>query len=315
MTGILLAAGAALGADAGADCSDPAERTAAAWAQYGKAEVEAARQEVAAGHAALLCQTAVVTPRTLLELYWLDALVALSADDKKAMVYATLRAIAADHVGGRPPADYGPDLQSVYDTWLVRMQEELLDVTVVGGGAAWVDGREVTSARPLQVVEGEHLVQLPGPDGTVVSRIEEWSGDQTVATGLPGGAPSSVPEPIVDPDPVLEPHQQPVLPEPVPVARSRQRPLGLVLATGAAVAVAGVALGSAWRSEQIFDGSSYLAKRYGRCSYGEPCYRGLRADAIREDARRIDLAYGVGYAASAASAGLLVVTVVGVRGE
>ncbi|MEQ1507056.1 MAG: hypothetical protein ABMB14_32815, partial [Myxococcota bacterium] len=164
-------------------CPDPVALTEQALRQYDEADLDAAKQSVSAGYQSLACQTTVVPTAVLLDLYRVDALIALTQDDPKGMVYATIRAIAAKHDGGRPPDDYGPDLQAQYDTWSARLKQDLVTVRVVDGGLAYVDGRTVDYAHPLPVVSGEHLVQVPvpgaapSPDPTVRSEVRELAGD------------------------------------------------------------------------------------------------------------------------------------------
>ncbi len=292
-------------------CPDVGAQVESAWSSYQLAELEAAKQALTVALDALSCQPRVVAPVELLSLYRLDALVSLTQDDRKGMVYATLRAVAAEHVDGRPPEMYGPELQAQYDAWAQRLGGQLVTVSVDGGGTVWVDGRPATATQPLQVAEGEHLIQIEGAEG-LVSQVRELVASEVIATGLPGPSPVSVSGPVPLPDPV------PVAPEPVPaptprpVTRSgRRRPAALWLATLAAGAGSGLALASGYRSEQSFETSPYLASNFLGCDFGSPCYPQARADAIRQDALRINAAYGVGYGLAGVTVGLFTFTLIG----
>lgn len=288
---------------------------------YEQADLDAAKATIASGYAALACQPSVVPTDALLELYRIDGLIALSLGDQRALVYATIRAVSAQHVGGRPPDRYGPDLQAQYDTWATRMAGDLVQVTVSDGGTAWVDGRTVDRAHPLTVVSGEHLVQLPvappaapgAVPGAVRSEVRELTADAALTTGVALGAS---PEPVPPtPTPTPSPRPSPV-PEPEPHASAaRRHPIGFAIGSGASAALAGFAIASAYRSDRAFRASPYLAGQFGTCARGEPCYADARAQAIRSDARRIDAGYAVGYGLSAVSSGLLVVTVIGFPGR
>lgn len=287
-------------------CPDLEAQTAQALARYDEGDVEAAKSAVAIGYASMACQPTIVPTAVLLDLYRVDALVALTLGDPKAIVFATVRAVAAQHEGGRPPAKFGPDLQAQYDTWSARLKQDLVTVQVVDAGTAYIDGRAVDAARPLQVVEGEHLVQVPGPDGIVKSRVVELSGDYPITTGI---GLVVMPVPVLVPDPVPLPLPAPV-PEPVR-STVRRRPAPLVVGTLVTAGVAGFALASAYRSDRLFESSPYLADRFGACARGGECYTQARVEAIRDDITRINVGYGVGYGMSAVSSGLLVVTLVG----
>lgn len=292
----------------GQACPDLEAQTVEALSRYDEGEVDAAKSAVAVGYASLTCQTRIVPTTVLLDLYRVDALVALTLDDPKAMVYATIRAVAAQHEGGRPPSDFGPDLQTQYDTWSARLKQDLVTVSVIDSGTAYVDGREVNASRPLLVVEGEHLIQVPNASGVVSSRIAELSGDYPITTGI--GVPvAPLPVPVLVPDPLPMP-----LPLPVPAPTSptlRRRPAAIVVGTLVSAGVAGFALGSGYRSDHLFQTSPYLADEFNGCARGKSCYVQARFRAIQADVTRINIAYGVGYGLSALSSGLLVVSVVG----
>lgn len=293
-----------------ASCPVIADEVALALSSLDQTEFQLAEQHIAAAYQALACQSDVVATAALLELYWVDGLIALAQNDTKGVVYATLRAVAADHAGGRPPDRFGPELQSSFDTWLGRLAQEQVTVTVGDGGTAWVDGRTVDATHPLKVYEGEHLLQVSSVTGQITSWVQELSQDYVLTTGIPRSAlEAPLPEPVL-------PLPEPVLPDPVPRPKpKRKRHPALVVATLATSAVAGVTLMSGFRSEGSFQGSPYLAARYGRCNQGDPCWFDAREQAIRQDAQSTNRLYAVGYGASAIAGGLLVVTIIGFPAE
>ncbi|MEZ5397967.1 MAG: hypothetical protein R2724_35090 [Bryobacterales bacterium] len=291
------------------ECPSLPALTTAALTAYQDAELDAARKAIERGYAALACQDHLLTTEQLLELYRLDGLVALSRGDNKTLTFATIRAVAADHQAGRPPDKYGPDLQAAYDTWVARLEQNLITVRVFDEGTLWVDGRPVDAANPRKVVAGEHVVQLPKGDDRVSTEVRDLAGDAGMLTGvgqvLPVPAPVPVPAPAV-PAPLPRP-----VPAPVPPAAARRHPLPVAIAAGASGLLGGLALASAYRSEVLFHGSPYLAADYDRCARGSACYASARQRAIASDARSIDIAYGVGYGLVAVGGGLGLVTVVG----
>jgi len=289
------------------DCLPTGEAVEQAWAEYNDAEVDQAKAILQEAYEALPCQAEVVSPSQLLDLYRLDALVSITQSDQKGAVYATLRAVAAQHEGARPPETYGPMLAELYDTWSQRMGGALVTVSVSGGGEVFVDGRSVAPSTPLQVAEGEHLVQID--DGEAVrSEVVDVAGDHTVTTGLPG--PALVPAPAPEPEPELPPFAAPpvpvapvapVTPAPSPAEPSRGRRRPVWAFAGAALAGGGAAfaLGSAYVSESRFLQDPYTG------------LGAARTDTITKDAQAIRLAYGFGYGLAAISGGLLTVGVIG----
>lgn len=267
-------------------CLEPAAQTELAWSVYQSAEIEAAAEHLAQAEAALSCQSDQVSAQALLELFWLRALVALSADDTAEMERALRRSIAVDHTQ-RPPVAYGPELRSTWER--LALQGSRVTVVVEGALPAWIDGRRVEPGGSLQIASGTHLVQVP--DGLAVSsRLVDVLVSETISTG-------GVPEP---------------LPPPPPVVRSGKRPPVLVIATLAAGAASAWAIGSGVRSERSFRASSYNAVSYDFCRYDDArCYPTARGNAIRADASRINAAYGVGYGLAAVTSGLITLTVVG----
>jgi hypothetical protein len=291
-----------------------------AWEQYRDAEVEEAKAILQEAYGSLACQEEVLSTDDLLALYRLDALVSITQDDQKGAVYATLRSVAARHVDGGPPEEYGPTLAELYDTWASRLGAALVEVSVEGGGDVFVDGRQVLPAAPIQVAQGEHVVQVLLPGRPAASEVVDIGEAYVVRTGvaapevLPGVAPAptgdgvqtfvpvpAVPEPVpayTEPAPAPVPAPVLVPVEPPPPTTRRKRPVwafgGAALAGGGAA----FALGSAMVSERNF-----LADPY---AVGEG-----RADAITRDAQTIRTFYLLGYGLAGVSAGLLTVGVVG----
>lgn len=269
---------------ADAACPDVADQTKRAWAEYQSAELPAATALLVEAVDGLACQTEPLEAASLLELYWLSALVALSNDDAVKMRWALRRAVAADHTQ-RPPVAFGPELRSMWER--MAAQASLVSVFVDGDLPAWVDGREIGPGASVQVATGLHVIQVS--DGLEVSsRVVDLSMSETVSTG-------SIPEP--DPPP--------------PVARRARRPPVLFVATAVAGAASAFAIASGVRSERSFRQSRYNAVSYDFCRFDQSCYPIVRENAIRADAGRINAAYGVGYGLAAVTGGLLTLTISG----
>jgi len=276
-------------------CPALQERVQAAWDSFEVAELDSAAALITEAASELSCHTEIVQAEDLLALYRLQALLALTAEDREAMEAATRRAVAVQHVDGSPPEKFGPELSELYGVWAERAASELIDVSVDGAGGVWVDGR----AAPVTVARGVHLLQIELPDA-VASQVVELLADHTVATG--GRVAPVLPDPSV-------------LAATPPRARwlDRRRPAAVWLPAIATGAASGLALATGVRSERSFGGSAYDGAVFGDCAYGASCYGDARAAAIRADARRIDIAYGVGYGLAAVTAGLFSVTVTGLR--
>ncbi len=300
-------------------CPDIAGAVDRAWALYNDAELDQAKDVLVEAEESLDCQSVIVSTSTLLDLFRLAGLVSLSNQDVKGAIYATLRAVAVDHTGARPPERYGPQLAELYDTWSGRMGQSLIRVRVDGAGSAWVDGRPADPVQSLEVAQGEHLLQID--DGqTVRSAVADLSADYLVNTGVDRAAPVApelvLPEPVL-PEPVVP---EPVLPEPVvptPVPRTtgvRRRPGWLWGPAVLTAAGAGFAISSGLTSERSFNSDPY-APRFVDCGFDEPCYTEQREALVRHNARIINTAYGVGYGLVGATAGLLTMTVVGLPGR
>lgn len=296
-------------------CGDVPTQVELAWGAYNEAELERAKALLAATYEMLGCQQTVVSPETLLEFYRLDALVSLTQEDRKGAVYATIRSVAVEHQGAHPPAEYGPELAELYETWASRLGETLVTVRVVDGGTAWIDGRPVTWQAPLQVVEGEHLVQIQAAGG-FGSQVAEISSDLLLETGIPLPPEASAP---VAPPPVLAKAPEPGLPHSVapsvhdldPDPVGRRRPVGLLVGGGVGAALGGAALGWAWQAERRFLDDPYAREVYGACERGTTCYAQARQAAIQGDATRIRIAYVGGYALTGVGLGVLGLGVIG----
>lgn len=286
----------------GGPCADVPAQVQVAWDAYNEAELEKAKELLALAYGNLACQRAVVPSEALLALYRLDALVSLTQDDRKSAVYATIRAVAVDHEDAEPPAEYGPELAELYDTWSARLAETLVTIRVTDGGTAWVDGHRLAHGQPLQVVQGEHLLQVEVVGG-ITSEVRELSTDHAVVTGIP----LAEPEPETTPEPVAKP----VVAKPEPVRERRRHPAGLLVTGGIGTAVGAVALASAWRSESSFHDNRYQAGAYDGCSAGSPCYGKARQAHIDADALTIRMLYVGGYGITGLGAGLLGLGIVG----
>ena len=282
-----------------------------AWEQYRDAEVEAAKAALTEAYGSLGCQLEVLSTADLLALYRLDALVSITQDDQKGAVYATIRSVAAQHEGGRPPEEYGPSLAELYDTWSQRLGAALVELTVEGGGDVFVDGRQVVLGQPLQVAQGEHVIQIASP-GSVASEVVDIAAAYVIETGIPAPGPGELPGqaprtegPVVPFVPVPTapaPTPAPTVGEPAPApppSAGRRRPVWAFAGAALAGGGAAFALGSAAVSEANFRADPYAGLGAGR------------ADAITRDAQAIRTAYLVGYGLSAVSVGLLSVGVIG----
>lgn len=271
----------------GQTCPDLGEQTRLAWDRYGQAELEAAAAALERAESAVVCQTGPLSRAALLELHWLRALVALSSDDAPEVRRALAAAVAVDHTE-RPPIAYGPELRSLWEQLAARASTGLVSIVVQGAGPAWIDGREVGPGAAVQVAPGPHVVQVQ--EGLQWStEVRQIDMSHTVSTG-------GVPTPT---------------PTAPPLVRRRQRPPVLWIATAAVGAASAFAIGSGIRSERSFASSRYRAISYDHCRYDQPCYPVVRENAIRADASRINVAYGVGYGLAVLSGGLLTVTIVG----
>ncbi len=285
-------------------CPEVPAQVQLAWDAFNDAELEHAKEIISSTNESLACQSAIVPTEDLLALYRLDALVSLAQEDPKGAVYATLRAVAADHVKGAPPEEkYGPDLADLYRSWVDRMSGTLVAVRVDGGGFAWVDGRRADALNPLQVTEGEHLIQVEIPN-LIRSDLVDVNADYTVYTGIPGPK-LPIPVPVPDPDPVTP------IPTPIPTPPGRRRPIPILVGGGVAAVLGGAALATAYRSELAFKANTYTAAKYDDCGRNQACYPQARADVINNDAVKIRVAYGAGYGLTSVGVGLLGVGAVG----
>lgn len=282
------------GAWAAPDCPDVIELIQQAHASFDDAEVDGARQRLDSANRALGCQSQVVPRAALIELYHLDALASMAAEDRRAAQYAIIRAVSVDP-DAAPPADAGPELLEVHATWSVRLRQTKLVIRPELGYRLFVDGTEAP-ANGLTVVSGEHLVQ--------VEREGVWSsGVAELVEGRPGPAGTAVtPAPVV----AAPVSGETKLPSPKPPPRVR---IGWALAASSLMLAGGAALAGGTVMEQSFTKSAYDDPEYDGCSRPQPCWSTARAEQIRADASRINLTYGVGYGLVAAGAGILGVEV------
>jgi hypothetical protein len=313
---------ALLAAFAHATCPDLGERVGAAWALFDDAELEAAKGVIAEAYDGVDCQGRVITADELLALYRLDGLVSLALDDRKGATYATIRAVAADHMAGAPPTEYGPELADMYQMWTDRLAEQLIYIRVAGEGLVWVDGRELDATRYLQVAEGEHLIQTRA-SGTLRNEILELASDYIVNTGLEGPAPVKLPLPaaIAVPVPVGVPVPAPApapigAPAPARVASGslkRNRPAALFIGGVASALLGGASIYWASERERVFAASTYDDEIYRGCIKGQSCYDDARLQTIRGDADVVNMGYGAGYGLCGLGTVLVGVGVVGVK--
>jgi len=297
-----------LAAIAHASCPDIPPQVEAAWAAFNDAELETAKTVLEGANASLGCQSAVVTRDDLLSIYRLDALVSLTQEDQRGAVYATLRAVAADHENGGPPPEYGPELAELYETWASRLGESTIHITAAGSGAVWIDGRAVDADTGLRVVEGEHVVQEV-VDGAVTSEVLELSADFVVGTPAAPVEAAPEPEPVPEPQPAALP--EPVVATEAPSSRGRRRPAALWISGLASAAAGGTSLFLADRTESRFIANPYNAGAYGECTVHQTCYEVERQARIQSDATGVRVMYAGGYGLTAAGVALLGTATIG----
>lgn len=286
------------------DCVPLAGVVEQAWAFFDDAELEEAERLVEQARELRRCQTDVVAKETLLRLHHLDALVAITSDDREAAQAATIRAVAVD-AELEAPAFYGPELVELHDQWRQRLSMARVTVSVRGGGVVYVDGVEVTEARSLRVIPGEHLVQVREVD-LIVSTVADIESDQIIHTGLPseGGVHMESWDAPEEPE-AASTFELPVVPV------ERRHGLGWFLAGGALVA-SGTGVGVwTYQQEKAFLERRYNAPQYGDCDRSQRCWLAERDQQIFEDARTIDRYYTAGYSLIGLGVGVSLVGVVG----
>lgn len=259
-------------------CEPTAERVGKARALFEDVELEQARTETTAALEELHCQTEVVERGTLLELYRLDAQVAMANLDKKAATYATIRSVAVDPTAV-PTADYGPDLAALHKLWAKRLGNSRIMLSVSGGGIVYLDGLPLRQGERMATVPGEHLVQIDS--GTaVISTVTDLDKDQAVITGIAAPSVAPDPRPLAPPTPVPRPAPLVDLDGPEPKAKKKRQPTPVLLAVGGGLVVLGGGLlGYAWyRDEVVFAKKAYPS-----------------VTAVNREAATIRALYGTGY--------------------
>lgn len=212
-------------------CPPTADEVARARALFDDAEPEQAAELLESALGDLGCQTTVVTRPTLLELYRLQALVALARGLDTDAAEATLRAVTVDPLAA-PPSSYGPELADLHRSWAGRLSGTRVVVSVLGGGRVFVDGEPLRHGQESRIVKGHHLLQIEG-EGPLRSVLDLLDANRSVVTGLPS---PEAPKPT-------GPRVGGVVPQ-VEVVQRRWRPAvlwvagGLVTATGAGLTLA-----------------------------------------------------------------------------
>ena len=303
MSALLFAAWVSIASHA-SDCEPLEVVVEQAWAYFDDAELAEAERLVESARDLRRCQVEVVSKETLLRLHHLDALVAITLDDREAAQAATIRAVAVD-AELEAPAFYGPELVELHDQWRQRLSLARITVTVRGGGVVYVDGMQVTEAQSLRVIPGEHLIQVQ-EDDLIMSTVSDIESDQIVHTGLPSEQGVK-----------LESWDAPDASESTPSSESTDRPiarrhgLGWYLAGGALVA-GGAGVGAlTYQEEKAFLARRYNAAQYGGCDRSQRCWLAERDQQIFEDARAIDRSYVAGYSLIGLGVGVSLVGVVG----
>lgn len=262
-------------------CPPTGGEVARARAAFDDAEVELAGAVLEQAVAQLGCQTSVVDPQALLELYRLDGLVQLSRLDEKSAVYATIRAVTVDPEAP-PPASYGPDLAALYAVWSDRLRSATAVVEAEGGGTVFVDGRPLAPGERRSVLQGEHVIQVLGPGG-LRSEVRDLTGDLVVRTGIPA-APTAI-----------GPEQPAPIPPPRVERPGRRRPAPLWIAGAASLAVGGGLLGVAiWQDEVVFANKVWPDPQ-----------------AVDRAASQVRIAYIAGYGFAGLGTGLIATNAVG----
>lgn len=274
-----------------APCPDFPEVVDRAWTAFNDAELERAQARIAEASSSLACQERVVATEELLGLYRLDSLVSLAQMDREGAVYATIRQVTIDPEAA-PGPELGPVIADLHATWADRLRETTVQVVLDRAGEAWVDGRPIPPDEPLEVIAGEHLVQVSGPTG--------WrSGvhDISEPVAVTGEAEIELVPHVVAPPPVPEEPPLPVGPRPL------RR--GLVIAGALGVAAGSGALAYGYTREVRFKNDGYQRDAFGDCSRDDACYGDERARAIRHDAAVVRGIYATGYALTGAGIVLL----------
>ncbi len=292
-------------------CPQIPELVESAWTAYEIAELDEARQALADAGEALTCQDRLVRRETLLELFLLDAQVALTLDNEARMATALERAVGVDpRPEARPGVPYSPELVELWEQIASRLRHDRAEITVTGVGVAYVDGRRADAQNPLSVSRGLHLVQTLESRG-FRSEVLLVLSDAVIATpGSTAKSPPILPTPPPS-EPLVAAAPKPLEPLRRPSRGARTRRIVAGTAGGVLGAVAAAALVSGAISERSFQQSSYNGPvvPFYNVPRGDPLYEQARRQIIEFDARNVNLLYGVGYASAALSASLLTIAV------
>lgn len=274
------------------ECPDVEVMVQSASAAFEDAEVDLARTRLGEAVEALYCQSRVVPREALLDLYQLDALASVAAQDPKSALFAIIRAVTLDPQA-QPPAAVGPELIEQHRQWAARLrQDQLLVVASSDAAQVWIDGQSV-GVEPVKIVSGEHLVQ--------VREGSRWR--NRIAEIVPGRDVDGLPIQIRRPPPPTEPDPM-TRPEPEPEPEPRRRRTGLAIGVGLGAAAAALVGGGALL-QQRFKQDPYTDATYGGCSSGESCWVDARADRIRTDARQANAFFMAGYATAGVGLGVV----------
>ena len=266
------------------DCPEVQDSVDKAYGAFEDAETDEARELIKQAYLSLDCQQVLVPAGALMELYHLDALTALSAEDVQGATYATIRAISADPTVS-PPESMGPEIADMHATWSARLKDAQLTLTVQDPEATlWVDGVALASGSEQQFVEGEHLLQVMN-DGVITSEVVE------INTKLSGLAPWNLL--VVRP---VEKVVAPIVTKAVKSPKAPKKPKrqskgaakwGVTLAGAAITLGGGAVLGLGAYEEQQFNRRSYAPEDYTT--------DGEREAVIRDDAVKVNQLYILGY--------------------
>ena len=259
-------------------CPDVEGQATAAWVAFDDAELEQSLRAVERAVEGLDCTDKVVSTERILELRWLEALIALGRGERERAERAVDAALVID-AERRPPVRLGPELAALFDQrkavatsafYLVSVQRE--------GAEVWVDGRRVAAGAPVRVLQGRHLLQWRDPAG-FTSDWSDVTADVTLRIRPIPGAAVTAPE---------------------------RRGAGAIYAAGGVLTAAGLGLvGVGYVEERAFQEKAYDADRYGECVRTADCYAVERENAIRSDAFRTRAMYLSGYVLSAVGVGVV----------
>lgn len=295
----LILLSALLPAQAFAACTDVATRITAAWDAYNEAEVEQATAELDAAVDELSCQTRLLTQDELFELFEFNALVEIGSEDPKSAQTAIIRAIGVDPER-LPAKDNGAALMELHQKWQGHIAAVRVQVKAAGRRALYVDGLAIPPGDTVELVRGEHLVQIEEGDSVYSEVLDLQEHTEVVTTPRDAGA-TLVTRPLeVETAPTQG--SGPVRSTKT-VRRLPGRPASLGAGVGIGVVSGGFALAGFLLERQF--AADEVSSEVGTCE-GETCWVPDEVAApIRQRARTINALYGTSYGLAGVSAVLI----------